>query len=183
MKKISFQVLLVIVSISSMLVINSCGSKREYLVIPHSVSTASAVTVENLNLQAGQYDVLRSITETASVICEYKGDQIKVTSGEGDFTYTFKFDSKSGWSLKKFSGAASLGYFTSDLNAHPSEVPNPEEFSRRVAMSRIIRAAKDYQADGVVEPVVISNVSNLGQNKIEYTSTVSAKLIVIKSNK
>lgn len=161
------------------LVLQSCGSSRKYLVVPHSVSTASTVAAKDLKLQEGQYEVLRTITETASVICEYKGSSIILTSGEGDFRYTFTL-TKDGWILSKFVGAASLGYFSSDFQAQETEVPNAEEFARRVAMARIIRAAKDYEADAVVEPIVVSNVTNLNTNKIEITSIVSAKIIVIK---
>lgn len=159
--------------------LGSCGTGRSYLVIPHSVSSASAVTVDNLNLTKGDYEVLNTITETASVISEYKGDQIKIYADNGDFSYVFSL-SKTGWVLSSFSGAASLGYFASDLENRLNVVPNAEEFARRVAMARIIRAAKDYQADEVVEPVVISSANNIGKNKIEYVSTISAKLISIK---
>ena len=162
--------------------LSSCTGSRSYLVIPHAVSTASAVSVDNLNLSKGDYDVLNTITETASVICEYKNNRIKVTSGENDFEYIFT-QGKDGWTLSAFSGAASLGYFTSDLQYHVAEVPDGEEFSRRVAMARIIRATKDYNADGVVEPVVISRVNNIGKNKVEFISTVSAKLISIKTTR
>lgn len=160
--------------------LQSCGSSRKYLVVPHSVSTASAASIYDLGLKPGDYEVLKTISETASVICEYRNDEIKIMSGEGEFSYTFKLDPKSGWSLKNFSGAASLGYFTSDYDAKPTEVPNPEEFARRVAMSRIINMARDYSADAVVEPVCVSRTSNAGKQKVEYSSTVSAKLIQIK---
>lgn len=161
----------------------SCGTGRNYLVIPHSVSSASAVTVENLNLTKGGYDVLKSITETASVICEYKGDQIKIYADNHDFAYTFTKSKDGNWTLSSFSGAAELGYFSSDLTNTQTQIPDAEEFARRVAMSRIIRATKDYKADGVVEPVVISTAKNIGKNKIEYSSTVSAKLISIKTTR
>lgn len=160
----------------------SCGLGRKYLVIPHSVSSASAVTVDNLNLAKGDYDVLNTITESASVLCEYKGKQIRISGDSGAFYYIFK-QTPTGWVLSKFKGAASLGYFTSDLNNKSDGIPDAEEFARRVAMARIIRAAKDYQADGVVEPVVISSANDVGKNKIEYVSTVTAKLISIKTTK
>lgn len=174
--------LLALVTTLIMLGVTSCGMGRSYLVIPHAVSSASAVTVDNLNLAKGDYDVLNSITETASVLCEYKGNQIKISGDRGAFAYVFT-QSKMGWVLSNFTGAACLGYFSSDVSNHATEIPNAEEFARRVAMARIINAAKDYQADGVVEPVVISSVNNIGKNKIEYISTVSAKLISIKSTK
>lgn len=174
--------LLASVSVICLCGLASCGIGRNYLVIPHSVSSASAVTVDDLNLSKGSYDILKSITETASITCEYSGSKIKITGNDDNFSYTFSL-SKMGWVLSSFKGAASLGYFTSDLINTPNEVPDAEEFARRVAMARIIRAAKDYQADGVVEPVVISSANNVGKNKIEYMSTVSAKLISIKTTR
>ena len=160
--------------------LQSCGS-RKYLVVPHSVSTASAVSIDDLRLKPGDYEVLKTVTETASVLCEYRNSEIKVMSGDGDFSYTFKLDPKSGWFLKSFSGAAALGYFTSDYEARPSFVPNPEEFARRVAMARIIAMARDYSADAVVEPICVTRTSNAGKHSVEYLCTVSAKLIQIKA--
>lgn len=162
------------------LCLQSCGGSRTYLVVPHSVSTISAVPMADLNLKPGDYEVLKTVSETASVVCEYRNDEIKVVSGDGDFTYTFKNDQKKGWSLKSFSGAASFGYFSSDFEGKPTEVPNIEEFSRRVAMSRIITLARDYGADAVFEPVCVTRTSNAGNRKVEYSCTVSAKIIVIK---
>ena len=181
MKSVVKRTLLTAVSLVAVLGLVSCGTGRKYLVIPHSVSSAAAVTVDDLNLSKNDYQVLKSITETASVICEYKGDQIIISDGNGEFKYKF-VQTKSGWVLSSFDGAASLGYFTKDFENRPNEVPNAEEFARRSAMARIIRAAKDYQADGVVEPVVISSANNVGRNKVEYVSTVSAKLISIKTH-
>ncbi len=174
--------LLASVSIICLCGLVSCGVGRNYLVIPHSVSSASAVTVDDLNLSKGSYDILKSITETASILCEYSGNKIVISGNDDNFSYTFTL-SKNGWILSSFKGAASLGYFTTDLINDRNEIPDAEEFARRVAMARIIRATKDYKADGVVEPVVISTANNVGKNKIEYTSTVSAKLISIKSTR
>ncbi|MDE6278719.1 MAG: hypothetical protein K2M05_01965 [Paramuribaculum sp.] len=170
------------VTLMIMFGVTSCGTGRNYLIIPHSVSSASAVTVDNLNLSKGDYEVLNSITETASVLCEYKGNQIKISGDSGAFAYIFTL-SKFGWVLSNFTGAASLGYFTSDLMNQNTSIPDAEEFARRVAMARIINAAKDYKADGVVEPIVTSRANNVGKNKIEYVSTVSAKLISINTTR
>lgn len=162
------------------LCLQSCGGARKYLVVPHSVSTMSSVPLADLNLKPGDYEVLKTITETASVVCEFKDDEIKVLSGDGDFSYTFKMDPKSGWSLKSFQGAAAFGYFASDYESKPEEAPNVEEFSRRVALARIITLARDYGADAVIEPICVTRASNAGNRKVEFSSTVSAKLIVIK---
>ena len=168
--------------LSGAFLLQSCGSQKN-LLIPHSVSTAAVTTIKDLNLTKGQYDVLKTVTESASVICEYKGNAIKITSGDGDFSYNFSFDVKTGWRLTSFSGAASLGYFTEDYKEGETAAPIPEEFARRVAMARIISAAADYNADGIIEPITVTSATNAGNRKVEYRSTVRAKLISIKNAK
>ncbi len=157
----------------------SCGSKKNML-IPHAVSTAAAVSVSDLNLKEGQFEILNTITETASITCEYLGNEIRIIGD--DFSYRFHFAPKSGWSLVRFSGAASLGYFADDVTPDQGgDIPRPEEFARRVAMARIIAAAADYGADGIIEPITYTTSSNSGRNAVEFTSTVRAKLISIKT--
>ncbi len=159
--------------------LTSCGGPKN-LLIPHAVSTAPVNTIHDLGLKPDQYDILKTVTETASVYCEYKGNTVKITSGDGDFSYKFQFDQKKGWKLASFQGAAELGYFSADLTEEESKTPRPEEFSRRVAMARIIKAVTDYKADGIVEPVVTTVSRDAGNHTVEFTSTVRAKLIVVK---
>lgn len=154
------------------------------MVVPYSVSTSGVTTVKDLDLKEGQYEILKTVSESASVVCEYKNDCIKIKDGEGLFSYTFQYDVKDGWKLKSFSGAAPLGFFTEDLN--DNEVMTsivPEQFARRVAMSRIINSVVDYNADGILEPITVTSVSDAGDRKVEYRSTVRAKLISIKPTK
>jgi len=160
--------------------LSSCGGAKN-LLIPHSVSTSPVTTIQDLGLKQGQYDILRTVTEAASVRCEYKGNTINIVSGDGEFYYKFKFDDKKGWRLDSFEGAADLGYFAADMEEVASEAPRPEEFSRRVAMAKIIKAVTDYNADGIIEPVTVTNATNAGNRTVEYTSTVRAKLVVVKT--
>ncbi len=164
------------------LFMQSCGGSKS-LIVPHSISTASAVKVSDLDLKAGQYEILQTIVETASITCEYKDKEIKIVGD--DFSYRFEFNEKKGWSLKSFSGAASLGYFLTDVTNENTldNTPRPEEFSRRVAMARIINAASDFGADGIIEPITTTVSSDAGKRKVEFTSTVRAKLISIKKTR
>jgi len=162
--------------------LSSCGGAKN-LLIPHSVSTAPVTTIHDLGLKEGQYDILRTVSESASVRCEYKGNTINISSGDGEFYYRFKFDDKKGWRLDSFEGAADLGYFATDIDVVGSDAPRPEEFSRRVAMAKIIKAVTDYSADGIIEPITVTNATNAGNRAVEYTSTVRAKLVVVKSSK
>lgn len=160
---------------------NSCG-KKNYLLIPHSVSEIHPVLVKDLDLKRQDYIILKNITESSIVVCKYEGQNLTITDNDGAFKYKFKFDNNTGWNLSSFSGIASFGYFTN--NFEPKEIGsvNGEEFARHQAMAKVIAAARDYNADGVIEPVITTTAVNLGHNEVEYTSTVSAKLIAIKAN-
>lgn len=155
----------------------SCNGTRN-LVVPHAVSSADAIPAVALNLTKGSYDILSSVTETASVTAKYSGKSLTVTSGDGDFSYYFVFDKKAGWSLKRFSGTATFGYLQSDASS-PEEMPEAEEFARRVAIARLIETVKDYGADGVLEPIITTRASNAGHNTVEYQATATAKIVKI----
>lgn len=171
--------LLMAVAAALIMALQSCGGSRQYLIIPHSVSTASPVSINDLRLQPGDYEILKTVSESASVFCEYKATNIRITSGESEFSLIFELKNNT-WFLKHFSGAANLGYFTTDFESKPVVIPDAEEFARRAAMARIISIARDYGADAVVEPICVTRASNSGFDRIEYSCTVSAKLIKIK---
>ncbi len=162
----------------AMVTLSSCNSQKN-LVVPRSVSSAEAVPVSALNLQKNGYDILQTVTETASVTAQYGGQQLKIQSGDGDFSYTFKFDKKAGWVLDKFSGTANFGYLLSDVQNSAEALPDAEEFARRVAIARLIDSVKDYGADGVISPIITTRASNAGDKKVEYQATVTAKIIKI----
>lgn len=150
-----------VVAAASIFSLSSCSGVRN-LVVPHAVSSADAIPVAALNLVKGDYDILASVTETASVTAKYTGNSLTVTSGDGDFSYYFLYDKKSGWGLRKFNGTATFGYLQTDA-ASPEQMPEAEEFARRVAIARLIETVKDYGADGVLEPIVTTRASNRWQ--------------------
>ncbi|MDE5811942.1 MAG: hypothetical protein K2G64_00975 [Muribaculaceae bacterium] len=167
----------IVASLAFVLTLASCSGPRN-LIVPHAVNSADAISVAGLNLQKGDYDILASVTETASVTAKYTGNSLVITSGDGDFAYYFNFNPKKGWTLNRFSGAATLGYFLSDAQS-PSEMPEAEEFARRVAIARLIETVKDYGADGVLEPIITTRASNAGNRVIEYQASATAKIVKI----
>lgn len=169
-----FSAALVVVATLSL---SSCNGVRN-LVVPHAVSSADAIPAAALNLAKGDYDIMASVTETASVTATYSGTSLTVKSGDGDFAYYFIYDKKTGWSLRKFSGTATFGYLQSEATS-PEEMPEAEEFARRVAIARLIETVKDYGADGVLEPIVTTRASNAGHNTVEYQASVTAKIVKI----
>lgn len=158
-------------------IFSSCSGVHN-LVVPHAVSSAEAIPAAALNLQKGDYDILASVTETASVTAKYTGTSLTITSGDGEFTYQFSYDSGKGWSLNSFSGTANFGYLQSENNGR-IEMPEAEEFARRVAIARLIENIKDYGADGVLEPIVTTRASNVGNRTVEYQASVTAKVVKI----
>lgn len=165
----------------TVLALSSCGSEKN-LVIPRAVSSADAIGLKDLNLTRGDYDIVSTISESASVNCTFKNNEIRIASLDGDFLYKFKFDNNRGWRLESFQGVATMGYFINDLTEGMNGTPNPEEFSRRVAAARLISAVKDYDADGVIEPITTTMVSQSDKNTVVFTTKISAKLIKIKAN-
>lgn len=157
--------------------ISSCNSTKN-LIVPHSVSTAEAVPAQALNLKKGDYDIMASISTNASVTVKYSGNSMVITSGDGDFSYHFSFDKKSGWTLNKFKGTANFGYLLPEGTGF-TDMPEAEEFARRVAIARLIEEVKDYGADGVLEPIVTTRASNSGNRTVEYQANVTAKIIKI----
>lgn len=163
----------------ALLILASCGGARN-LVVPRAVSTANAISMGSLNLKKGDYEILNNVTETASVIVKYSKNKLKITSSDGDFIYLFKYDLKTGWTLDKFRGTATFGYLLQDVN-ESAALPSAEEFARRVAISKLIDVIKDYGADGALEPIVTTRVSNGGSGEVEYHATASAKIVKIHS--
>ena len=157
--------------------ISSCNNTKN-LIVPHSVSTAEAVPAQALNLKKGDYDIMASVSTNASVTVKYSGNSMVITSGDGDFSYHFSFDKKSGWTLNKFNGTANFGYLLPEGTGF-TDMPEAEEFARRVAIARLIEEVKDYGADGVLEPIVTTRASNSGNRTVEYQANVTAKIIKI----
>lgn len=162
-----------------LLILASCGGAKN-LIIPHAVSTANSISMGALNLNKGDYDILNTVTETASVSAKYTSNSLTIKSLDGDFAYWFNFNPKIGWYLNKFSGTASFGYLLNEPG-NRFDFPDAEEFARRVAISKLIDVIKDYGADGALEPIVTTRVSNSGDRTVEYHASASAKIIKIHS--
>lgn len=158
--------------------LSSCGGQKN-LIIPRAISTAEAIPAVALNLKKGDYDILKSVTQTASITATYSNNSLKIVSGDGDFSYSFKFDQKNGWRLDKFSGTATFGYLLQDVQDTTNNFLDAEEFARRVAISKLIDVVKDYSADGALEPIVSTRASNVKKNVVEYQATVTAKIVKI----
>jgi len=79
-------------------------------------------------------------------------------------------------------GIVRLGYLSNDYSEQLMDIPPyPHWLVRRIAIYRLINAAKVAGADGVIEPIISTNIEQGATKKdIIYKTTVSAKLIKIK---
>ena len=86
------------------------------------------------------------------------------------------------WSPDRIKGIVRLGYLSNDYDEELFNIPPyPHWIVRRLAIYRLINAAKVAGGDGVIEPVISTNVEQGRSNRdIVYKKIVSAKLIKIK---
>lgn len=162
------------------MIATSCASNSA-LVIPKAVNTVNSVRLNELNLDRNDYELLNTVTASATITyTEGTGGLTKKIVGENnEFMLSYITRKKKGLSVK-FSGILKFGYLANDYDIQ-SDVLHPEEVARRLAIYRIINQVHQYGADGVVEPVISTNVEQVGKS-IVFMTTVGAKLIKLKTN-
>ncbi len=170
----------------------SMAACKSASIIPLAKNTVNSVDFSELNLERGDYQVLNTITADASVTYTQKGKKVTIAATDGDFTLEFEeTEVKTGPGmfapkekkllLQEHSGVIRLGYLTNDdANGDVTYLNNPEDLVRRLAIYRLINMAKEQGADGVIEPLISTNVEQVGRRAIVFTTTVSAKLVKIK---
>ncbi len=180
-KKHSLQVFILIV-VSIML--SSCSSmKRTYsTVVPQASNTVNSIRFSELNLESKDYTIMKTITSDAKVIytTNRAGSNIKIKEENGEFSLNYLKSREGSIYLSSFEGVVRVGYLTNDdLKGEPTYYSNPESLARSLAIYRLINVANANGADGVIEPIVSTNVEQIG-NDIVFVTTVSAKLVKIK---
>ncbi len=157
--------------------LTSCSPTKK--LIPRAVNTINTASLEVLNLERNDYEILNTITAEASIIYRQKSDGYEVESPDDGFSVKYTYG-KMGW-VCKFSGIFRAGYFSGDAPFVSSEL-SPEEVARGLAIYRVINIAKQEGADAVIAPTVATNVEQIGRKDIVYKTTVTAKLVKLKTN-
>lgn len=151
-----------------------------YTIIPKAINTVNSVRLEELNLKHNSdYTIVNTTTSEATVIYSEKvGEKIKIKEENGEFEITYERDKKSGkYYISECKGVARFGFLSNDYGSTSlSDNISPEDIVRKLAIYRLINAAKVRGADGVIEPVISTNVEQRGKD-IVLKTTVSAKLI------
>lgn len=166
--------------------LNSC----KLMVIPKAINTVNAVSLSELNLERKDYSVLKTISAEAVVTYKQNGSRkITVQEESGEFKFIYKhrsqFGGKGYWILDKFKGVARLGYLDNDYaqyDTYVSDDVKPEFMARAIATYRLINACKVAGGDGLIEPIISTNVEQTGAFTVTYKTTVSAKVIKLKTD-
>lgn len=161
------------------LCLTSCGmfSPR---VLPKAVNTVNTVGLSELNLVRADYQILNTVTAEATIKCEYDINSATITDESGDFKLIYNV--KNGvWTYKKHKGILRLGYLARDISDE-TKIYYPEDIARRFAIYRLINAVQEYGADGIIEPTVSTNVEQINKDDVVYKTTVTGKIIKLKTN-
>lgn len=166
--------------VSSIVLLTSCSSTTPYMVIPQAVNTINSVGLDELNLKHNtDYTILNTATAEAAVIftVNRKGVRITIREENNEFEIVYLYDAKNGkWYIYNYEGIARFGFLTNDYGRTSFDRISPEDIVRNLAIYRLINASKVRGADGVIEPVISTNVEQRG-NDIVFRTTASAKLI------
>lgn len=167
--------------IALLAVASVCEAKRYPSIIPTAMSTVNSVTLEELNLKHGtDYTILNTVSVDGIVVVRSSRNDITVKEVNGEFTIEYSYDSDGDCEIT-CDGIARFGFLNNDYeNATLSR--NPMHVARNLAIYRLINASKVAGADGIIEPVISTNVEQSGRDII-FKTTASAKLIRIVADK
>lgn len=153
--------------------------------IPVAVNTVNSVRLDELNLKHGSdYTIVNTITAEATVLysSHRKGEKFTLREENGEFSITYEYNNEIGdFICTDFDGVARFGFLTNDDYNKDYSLDEPEYVVRNVAIYRLINASKVRGADGVIEPVLSTNVEQRGK-EVVFKTTVSAKLIKLKTD-
>lgn len=173
------KILLCILTVVTIVITTSCSSVH---VIPKAKSTVNAVTLKELNLTNSDYTMLNTISESAVIsVTYYSNEQIEVRDAENTFSYTLA-KSKGIYTPIKQEGVIRAGFLSNDYGI--VDMNSPEDMARCLAIYRLISRSQELGADGLVEPVISTNIEgtsgSMGKMTVSYKTTVSAKPIKLK---
>ena len=168
--------------VACMCLMTSCGgpSKMVQRIVPTAVNTVNSVGLKELNLQHGtDYRIVNTVTADATVFysTKKKGQVVILEEENGECWLEYKFDSEQEkWGLIDFEGVARFGFLSNDEGKISNLRENPESMARYIAIYRLINESKVRGADGIIEPVISTNVGER-DGKIAFRTTASAKLM------
>jgi len=175
-------------SFAAILMLTSCfGSKSVMsdLEIPIAINTVNSVGLKELNLKHGEdYSIMNTISADATVIysIQKKGKQITISEENGEFKIVWKRDDKTGKMCRSdFEGVARFGFLNNTYGGVSTREISPEYIVTSLAKYRLISLAKARGADGIIEPIISTNVED-HKDKVTFKTTVTAKLMKLNAD-
>ncbi len=180
MKKFKFYHTIIIALVA--ITLASCGSgKKVTYIVPNAINTVNSVSLNELNLTGGDYQILNTITSEATITATIKKNNATIWEVGNEFFLHYK-DFGFGLKLDSYSGVVRLGYLSNMYSRTNFEDFNPEEIAIRLASYRAINIAQQHGTDGLIEPIISTKAEQIGEN-ITFQTTVTAKLVKLKTSK
>lgn len=181
MKKIT----LITITLAGLMVAAACSSSRSLM--PTAVNTVKSTSFNELNLTSNDYDILDRIEAQSTIFAKIDNNSYTVYDEENTFRLFFKKKNQNEVTLVKYEGVMRAGYLSRDYATINIKQPQPEEIARRIAIYRLINLVQEQGGDGIIEPVIATNVeetkSSWNSTTIAYRTTVSGKIVKLKTSK
>lgn len=177
MKKISLLAMIATTAV----ILTSCHVQQA--IMPKAINTMAEVSLGDLNFDRKDYVILKNISAEAIVKYHQRGDEVTISEENGSFSITWEYEKKLGiWVRTKFEGIAQFGFLGNDYDGVSTTDIAPEYFVRNLAMYRAINACKASGGDAIIEPLISTNVEQMGKD-IVFKTNVTGKIIKIKTDK
>lgn len=179
-KRIAFACL----TIAAFMFLSSCASTGALM--PQATNMVKAVSFEELNLTGKDYVILDRIEASARIEVSISANSCTIKDPDGKFEIVYVKDKTGKLVPQKYNGVLRTGYLLSTVyNGHGYD--SPDEIAHRLAIYRIINLVKEQGGDGIIEPVISTNVEGsktvLGVTTITYFTTVSGKVVRLNTSK
>jgi len=160
----------------------SCSPAKR-IIMPQAVNTINTAVLADLNLEREDYEILNTVTAEAMIDYSYnkQGTKTEIVDQDGEFSMEFTAG-KFGFACKH-NGILKLGYLQNDYQGTMTNIMQPEDVVRRLAIYRLVNIAREYGADAIIEPTVSTNVEQTDKQTITYKSTITAKIIKLKTDR
>ncbi|MDA3867487.1 MAG: hypothetical protein PF489_12170 [Salinivirgaceae bacterium] len=168
------------------------GCQPQTLIVGRS--TMNPIFFNQLDLKREHYEILKTVTAEAKItVYEYMGG-LKIVEENNEFEVMIN-----GSKVNVKNGVLKFGYLANDIG-HTTQVSkgglakpkqsvqtylptDPETYARRLAKYRLINEAKAMDGDGVIEPVISSDIAVTDKRTTVIKTTIAAKIIVLKTDR
>ncbi|MBQ7209948.1 MAG: hypothetical protein IJS05_03530 [Paludibacteraceae bacterium] len=165
-------------SLTTLLIVALASCSMQATIVPQAINTVNSVSLEELNLQRKDYTILNTTTVESTIIYHESFKNVTITEANDEFSLTFTLAKDGKFYLTAFRGIAKFGFLKNDYG-ETLIARAPEYIARNLAIYRLINACKANGADGVIEPVISTNVEQ-SRRGIVFKTTASAKLLKLK---